>query len=140
MKVLCCTFLSYGSKTDVVILKMAHGLGTSHPVHKAMQFMAQRAWEKSDSTLVIEIYPNKQLGNEKECLEKLQLGHRSNQSFKQHAGELSRRIQSLRAARRRLKNVAKRDCRPHHRGWAVAVIRMGEFVFLSPYRFGAKGL
>jgi tripartite ATP-independent transporter DctP family solute receptor len=58
----------------VVTLKMAHGLAITHPVHKAMEFLAQRALEKSDSTLVIEIYPNEQLGNEKECLEKLQLG------------------------------------------------------------------
>lgn len=71
---LCCAVLGCGSKTDVVSLKMAHGLATSHPVHKAMEFMAQRALEKSDSTLMIEIYPNEQLGNEKECLEKLQLG------------------------------------------------------------------
>lgn len=63
-----------GSKNDVVTLKMAHALATTHPVHKAMVFMAQKALEKSDSSLVIEIYPNEQLGNEKELIEKLQLG------------------------------------------------------------------
>jgi len=68
------TILSCGSKSDVVTLKMAHGLATNHPVHKAMEFMARLAFEKSDSTLVIDVYPNEQLGNEKECLEKLQLG------------------------------------------------------------------
>ncbi len=71
---LCGSLMSCGPESDVVTLKLAHGLATSHPVHKAMEFMAQRALEKSDSTLVIEIYPNEQLGNEKECLEKLQLG------------------------------------------------------------------
>ncbi|MFQ5603020.1 MAG: TRAP transporter substrate-binding protein [bacterium] len=63
-----------GPKSEVVTLKLAHGLAASHPVHQAMEFMAAKALEKSDSTLVIEIYPNEQLGNEKECLEKLQLG------------------------------------------------------------------
>ena len=67
-------FSGCGKKSNVVTLKMAHGLAVTHPVHKAMEFMAQKALEKSDSTLVIEIYPNEQLGNEKECIEKLQLG------------------------------------------------------------------
>ncbi|NOY59438.1 MAG: TRAP transporter substrate-binding protein [Calditrichaeota bacterium] len=58
----------------VVTLKLAHGLSVEHPVHKALVFMAQRAYEKSDSTLKIDIYPNEQLGNEKECIEQLQMG------------------------------------------------------------------
>jgi len=67
-------FSGCGGDSGVVTLKMAHGLAPSHPVHKAMEFMAQRALEKSDSTLVIDIYPSEQLGNEKETLEKLQIG------------------------------------------------------------------
>ena len=71
-------FLAFGfgcSPADnTVKLKIAHGLATTHPVHKAMEFMAQKAYEKSDSTLIIEVYPSEQLGNEKETLEKLQLG------------------------------------------------------------------
>jgi len=67
-------FSGCGESGNEVTLKMAHGLATSHPVHKAMEFMAKKALEKSDSTLVIEIYPNEQLGNEKEMVEKLQLG------------------------------------------------------------------
>ncbi len=65
---------SSGSGKKVVTLKIAHGLNEAHPVHKAMMFMAEKALEKSDSTLVIEIFPNEQLGNEKECIEKLQMG------------------------------------------------------------------
>ncbi len=68
------SLVACGKTSDVVTLKLAHGLATSHPVHRAMEFMAQKAIEKSDSTLVIEIYPNEQLGNEKESIEKLQLG------------------------------------------------------------------
>ncbi|HPG40006.1 MAG TPA: TRAP transporter substrate-binding protein [bacterium] len=64
----------FGNKDTHVRLKLAHGLNEAHPVHKGLLFMAQRALEKSDSTLVITIYPNEQLGNEKECIEKLQFG------------------------------------------------------------------
>jgi len=66
---------SDGGDKKVVTLKIAHGLNEAHPVHKGMMFMAQKAFEKSDSTLVIEIFPNEQLGNEKECIEKLQIGN-----------------------------------------------------------------
>ncbi len=57
-----------------VVLKLSHGLDVTHPVHKAMVFMAERAKEKSGATLSIEIYPNEQLGSERENLEQLQLG------------------------------------------------------------------
>lgn len=55
-------------------LKIAHGLNTEHPVHKAMVFLAEKAHEKSNGTLKVDIYPSEQLGNEKECIEQLQLG------------------------------------------------------------------
>jgi tripartite ATP-independent transporter DctP family solute receptor len=60
--------------SDVTVIKLGHGLDTSHPVHKAMQFMAERANEKSDGSIEIEIYPNQQLGTERESLELLQIG------------------------------------------------------------------
>lgn len=59
---------------EVRTLKIAHGLNIDHPVHQAMEFMAERAKEKSNGTLTIDIYPSEQLGNEKECIEQLQLG------------------------------------------------------------------
>lgn len=57
------------------ILKLAHGLNTRHPVHKAMEFMARRVYELSDGNLEVQIFPSEQLGNEKECIEALQLGY-----------------------------------------------------------------
>ena len=57
------------------ILKLAHGLNTQHPVHKAMEFLAKRAAELSDDQLEVQIFPSEQLGNEKECIEALQLGY-----------------------------------------------------------------
>ena len=55
-------------------LKLAHGLGITHPVHLGMVFMAQKVAEKSGGKLQIEIYPNQQLGTERQCLELLQIG------------------------------------------------------------------
>jgi tripartite ATP-independent transporter DctP family solute receptor len=60
------------SKTTV--LKLAHGLDPSHPVHKAMEFMARRVEESSAGRMRIDIYPSEQLGSERECLELLQIG------------------------------------------------------------------
>jgi tripartite ATP-independent transporter DctP family solute receptor len=59
---------------DVKVLKLAHGLDTTHPVHKAMVFMAEKVQEKSAGRLRIDIYPSEQLGSERECIEQLQLG------------------------------------------------------------------
>jgi len=59
-----------GGKT----LKLAHGLNEDHPVHKGLEFMARRVAEKSGGQLRIEIYPNQQLGTERQCLELLQIG------------------------------------------------------------------
>lgn len=63
-----------GSDSSVHVIKMAHGLDTSHPVHKAMEFMAERVREKSGGTIRIDIYHSEQLGSERECLELLQIG------------------------------------------------------------------
>ena len=55
-------------------LKLAHGLDPSHPVHKAMVYMADRCREISNGALTIEIYPSGQLGSEQQCVELLQIG------------------------------------------------------------------
>ncbi|MCM4158187.1 TRAP transporter substrate-binding protein [Gramella sp. AN32] len=56
------------------VIKLGHGLDITHPVHKAMIFMADRLKEKSEGKMQIDIYPNQQLGSERECLELLQIG------------------------------------------------------------------
>ena len=66
--------ISCGKITNVKKLKIAHGLDQSHPVHKAMLFLAERAKEKSNGTLQLSVYPSQQLGTERECLELLQIG------------------------------------------------------------------
>lgn len=60
--------------TDTTTIRMAHALNTSHPVHEAMVFMADLASEKSDGRLEIIVYPNQQLGSEREILELVQIG------------------------------------------------------------------
>ncbi len=55
-------------------LKLAHAFLVDHPVHVAMEFMARRTGELSDSKLTIKVYPSGQLGSEQQCLELLQIG------------------------------------------------------------------
>ncbi|TGV04772.1 TRAP transporter substrate-binding protein [Flavivirga rizhaonensis] len=55
-------------------IKLAHGLDTNHPVHKAMLKMVENLDSLSKGTLKLEIYPNQQLGSERQCLELLQIG------------------------------------------------------------------
>ncbi|NNM06399.1 MAG: TRAP transporter substrate-binding protein [Gemmatimonadetes bacterium] len=56
------------------VLKLAHALDTSHPVHLAMVHMADRADELSGGRMRIEIHPSGQLGEERELIEMLQIG------------------------------------------------------------------
>jgi tripartite ATP-independent transporter DctP family solute receptor len=58
-----------------VVLKLAHSLDITHPVHKAMVYMAEKAGEKSSGRMEIQIFPSEQLGTEKENIEALQLGY-----------------------------------------------------------------
>ena len=72
---LCLAALSScGKISKTKYLKLAHGLDNTHPVHKGMEFMAERVSEKSGGRLQIEIYPSQQLGTERQCLELLQIG------------------------------------------------------------------
>ncbi len=56
------------------IIRLGHGLDTSHPVHQAMVFMQQRLDSLSSGSLQIQIYPSQQLGTERQLLELMQLG------------------------------------------------------------------
>mgnify|MGYP001447671685 CR=1 FL=1 len=68
------TILSCNPNSDHKVIKLAHGLDINHSVHKAMEIMAKDLEEISDGQLSIRIYPNQQLGSERECLELLQIG------------------------------------------------------------------
>ena len=59
---------------DQTIIKLGHGLDVTHPVHRAMERMAERVAKKSDGQMRIDIYPSEQLCTERQCLELLQIG------------------------------------------------------------------
>ncbi|MEX0773601.1 MAG: TRAP transporter substrate-binding protein [Balneolales bacterium] len=63
-----------GPADNTLVLKLAHGLDSSHSVHEGMVYMAELVEEKSDGEMRIDIYPNEQLGTEREALELLQIG------------------------------------------------------------------
>lgn len=56
------------------VLKLAHVLDTTHPVHKGMAFMAERLYKISAGRMRLDIYPSGQLGQERELIELLQIG------------------------------------------------------------------
>ena len=55
-------------------IRLAHGLDVTHSVHLAMVRMGEDIKAASDGRLSLEIYPNQQLGGEREILELLQIG------------------------------------------------------------------
>lgn len=61
-------------QSSTTTLRLAHGLDTQHPVHLGMVFMAGRLAELSQGQMEIVVYPNQQLGTERQCLELLQIG------------------------------------------------------------------
>jgi len=66
--------LSCSQRSDTAVIKLAHGLDPTHPVHLAMEFMSERLAEKSSGSMQMDIYPSGQLGAERELIELLQIG------------------------------------------------------------------
>ncbi|MFM7180326.1 MAG: TRAP transporter substrate-binding protein [Verrucomicrobiales bacterium] len=60
--------------SGVRILKVAHSLPTSHPVHLGLLEFKKRAEELSGGRMKLELFPSGQLGTEDQCLEKVQAG------------------------------------------------------------------
>ncbi|MDG1279350.1 MAG: TRAP transporter substrate-binding protein [Algoriphagus sp.] len=65
---------SCSSPLNFKMIKMGHAQVPSHPVHDAMVFLAKRVEEKSNGKLRMKVFPNQQLGSERELLELLQIG------------------------------------------------------------------
>lgn len=53
---------------------LAHTLPINHPVHQGMLVFAERLAELSEGTMSVKIFPDGQLGSEREVLELLQIG------------------------------------------------------------------
>lgn len=60
--------------TTVKVIKMGHAQVVAHPVHNAMVFLGKRLEEKSKGRIKVKVYPNQQLGTERELVELLQIG------------------------------------------------------------------
>ena len=61
-------------KQDLRVLKGAHNFDQTHSVAKAYDFIADYLDNISDGRLLMDVYPNGQLGTDRECLELLQIG------------------------------------------------------------------
>jgi len=73
---LCTLFFALGCEetSGIRTIRLAHGLDINHSVHRAMVKMGKDLDSVSSGRLRIEIYPNQQLGTEREILELIQLG------------------------------------------------------------------
>lgn len=68
-------FAGCAKKTsDTKTIVLAHALNTAHPVHLGMMRMAELVEENSKGKLQVKVFPNQQLGSEREALELLQIG------------------------------------------------------------------
>ncbi|MDN6159869.1 MAG: TRAP transporter substrate-binding protein, partial [Staphylococcus equorum] len=64
------TYVNAEEKTKEIML--AHNQPTSHPVHKSLEIFKERLEETSHGQLKVNIYPNGQLGSEREAIEMTQ--------------------------------------------------------------------
>ncbi len=67
-------FTSCQQLGDNKVVYLAHTLPKSHPVHKGMEVFATELAKKSNGSLTVKIFPDGQLGTEREVLELLQIG------------------------------------------------------------------
>jgi tripartite ATP-independent transporter DctP family solute receptor len=65
---------SAGLGDRAIVLKLAHGLDKSHPVHQGMEYMKTRLEELTGEKASIDLYSGGVLGSETDCLEQVQKG------------------------------------------------------------------
>jgi len=56
------------------VLRLGHGLNRDHPVHKGMEYMAADLLRRSEGRLRLDLYPDEQLGPERDLIEAVQMG------------------------------------------------------------------
>lgn len=64
----------YDIANATYVLKAGHVLAEGHPYHQTLLWMDQQLAEKTNGDLRIEVYPNSQLGNERDLQEGCSLG------------------------------------------------------------------
>jgi tripartite ATP-independent transporter DctP family solute receptor len=62
------------SAASATTLKLSHNGDNKSPIHKAMEFLSDSVSKKTDGEVRIRIYPNGQLGTQRESMELLQNG------------------------------------------------------------------
>ena len=67
-------FLACNEVQNTKTIKLAHGLDVNHSVHQALVKMGEDLAQLSNGKLTVEIYPNQQLGTERQIMELLQIG------------------------------------------------------------------
>ena len=67
------TALAYPATAETII-KAGHGTTTGHPTHFALLRFAELVNEKTKGDVKVEVYPDRQLGEEREMVEGLQFG------------------------------------------------------------------
>lgn len=65
---------SCGTDEQRKVLRVGHTLDSEHAVHKALLHLSERLEHYSDGAMALKIYPNGQLGSEREMVELLQIG------------------------------------------------------------------
>lgn len=65
---------TYDIANATYVLKAGHVLSDTHPYHKSLEYMDEYLAEKTNGDLRIEIYPNSQLGNERDLQEGCSMG------------------------------------------------------------------
>ncbi len=69
-------FYNYAGRelSPVRILRIAHPLSTTHPVHKSLEYFGKLVEKESDGKLLVQVYPAGQLGSDYQTIEQLQYG------------------------------------------------------------------
>lgn len=60
--------------SSVRILRIAHPLGTNHPIHESLEYFGRIVENESKGKLLVRIYPAGQLGSDYQTIEQLQYG------------------------------------------------------------------
>ena len=72
--VLSLLIAACGSEGDVIILKAALSQNPSEPQVRAVEFFAELVAEGTEGRIQVQLYPNNQLGNQRDVVEGLQMG------------------------------------------------------------------
>lgn len=72
--ILFASIISCKKEDGTKVFYLGHSLPQTHPVHKGILVFQKALEEKSKGTLKIKIFPDAQLGSEREVLELLQIG------------------------------------------------------------------